>query len=104
MGAFAFFMAFGFGVLALLRGRRWQALAGISISTYLHGTPGIYAWPWMFLEDAIAAWRRPDCRRGFWLRAAATVAGKAARSIRRERIRPFLPDGGGCGNSAAVTD
>lgn len=66
--------AFLWGVLALLRGRRWQALAAFSISTYLHATPGIYAWPWMFLEDAIAAWRRPACRRGFWLRLAAAAA------------------------------
>lgn len=65
---------FLWGFLALLRGRRWQALTAFVIATYVHAVPGIYAWPLLFCEDAIAAWHRPESRRGFWLRLAALAA------------------------------
>ena len=65
---------FLWGLLALLRGRRWQALVAFVIATYLHAVPGIYAWPLLFWEDAIEAWRRPESRRVFWLRLAALAA------------------------------
>ena len=58
------------GLRALIERRFWAAWLGLVASTYLHAHPAMYCWPWLFVEDALAAFKEPGRRRGFAARTA----------------------------------
>ncbi|MBI3548971.1 MAG: hypothetical protein HY078_08030 [Elusimicrobia bacterium] len=82
------------GLKNLVEGRRWQALAGVGASTYLHANPAIYLWPVIALEDLLEARRRPETRVGFALRGllAATIAAPLLYGVARSPLPHVDPE------------
>jgi hypothetical protein len=82
------------GLKALFQGRRWEAVLGNSLSTYLHATPAIYIWPLIAWEDWAQAWRDPRLRKAALVRwaCAAAILGPLFFAISSDKMTAMDPE------------